>query len=48
MDAGGISGTLGNSPETDISYERGVNLPSTDILIKLAGIFDVTLDYLGL
>ena len=29
------------------AYERGVNLPSTDILIKLAGVFDVTLDYLA-
>lgn len=29
------------------AYERGVNLPSTDILIKLADSFDVTLDYLA-
>ncbi|MDH5525392.1 MAG: helix-turn-helix domain-containing protein [Desulfobulbaceae bacterium] len=29
------------------AYERGVNLPSTDILIKLAEAFDVTLDYLA-
>lgn len=29
------------------SYERGVNIPSTEILIKLAEIFDVTLDYLA-
>ena len=29
------------------AYERGVNLPSTDILIKLAEVFDVTLDYLA-
>lgn len=29
------------------SYERGVNVPSTDILIKLAEIFNVTLDYLA-
>lgn len=28
-------------------YERGVNVPSTEILIKLAEIFDVTLDYLA-
>ncbi len=29
------------------AYERGVNLPSTDVLIKLAETFDVTLDYLA-
>ncbi|PLX47443.1 MAG: transcriptional regulator [Desulfobulbaceae bacterium] len=29
------------------AYERGVNLPSTDILIRLAEAFDVTLDYLA-
>ena len=29
------------------SYERGVNVPSTDVLIKLAEIFDVTLDFLA-
>ena len=29
------------------SYERGVNVPSTQILIKLAEAFDVTLDYLA-
>jgi transcriptional regulator with XRE-family HTH domain len=29
------------------SYERAVNVPSTEILIKLAEIFDVTLDYLA-
>lgn len=29
------------------AYERGVNIPSTDILIKLAEVFDVTLDYLA-
>ena len=29
------------------SYERGVNVPSTEILIKLAETFDVTLDYLA-
>lgn len=29
------------------AYERGVNLPSTEILIKLAEIFDVTPDYLA-
>jgi len=29
------------------SYERGVNVPSTEILIKLAEAFNVTLDYLA-
>lgn len=29
------------------SYERGVNVPATDILIKLAEVFNVTLDYLA-
>ncbi len=29
------------------AYERNVNIPSTDILIKMAEVFDVTLDYLA-
>ncbi len=29
------------------SYERGVNVPATDILIKMAEVFNVTLDYLA-
>ena len=29
------------------AYERGRNIPSTDILIKLADIFHVSLDYLA-
>lgn len=29
------------------AYERGVNLPSTEVLIKLAEVFNVTLDYLA-
>ena len=29
------------------SYERGVNIPSTEVLIKLAEVFNVTLDYLA-
>ncbi|MGA1824104.1 MAG: helix-turn-helix domain-containing protein [bacterium] len=29
------------------AYERGRNIPSTDVLIKLADILDVSLDYLA-
>ena len=29
------------------AYERGANNPSTEILIKLAAVFDVSLDYLA-
>jgi len=29
------------------AYERGITSPSTDVLIKLAEVFDVTLDYLA-
>jgi transcriptional regulator with XRE-family HTH domain len=29
------------------AYERGRNVPSTEVLIKLADIFDVSLDYLA-
>jgi transcriptional regulator with XRE-family HTH domain len=29
------------------AYERGVNSPSTDFLIKIADAFDVTLDFLA-
>lgn len=29
------------------AYERGRNVPSTEVLIKLAEVFDVSLDYLA-
>ena len=29
------------------AYERGVHVPSTDVLIKVAEVFNVTLDYLA-
>ncbi len=29
------------------AYERAINIPSTEILIKLAEVFDVSLDYLA-
>ncbi len=29
------------------AYERGRNIPSTEVLMKLANIFDVSLDYLA-
>jgi len=29
------------------AYERGRNIPSTEVLIKFADIFDVSLDYLA-
>ncbi len=29
------------------AYERGANVPSTDVLIKLAEVFNVSLDYLA-
>ena len=29
------------------AYERGHNIPSTEVLMKIADIFDVSLDYLA-
>ena len=29
------------------AYERGANFPSTEVLLKLASVFDVSLDYLA-
>ena len=47
MDSGGTGRKTGYPSEQISAYERRVNLPSTDILIKLAEVFDVTLDYLA-
>lgn len=38
---------LGVHPKQVSAYGRGVNLPSTEVLIKMAEVFDVTLDYLA-
>jgi len=42
-----LADKLGIHQKQISAYERSVNLPSTDILIKLAEAFDVTLDYLA-
>lgn len=42
-----LADKMGINQKQISAYERGVNLPSTDILIKLAETFDVTLDYLA-
>ena len=41
-------GTKMNCHQKQISaYERGRNIPSTEVLMKIADIFDVSLDYLA-
>jgi len=42
-----LANKMGIKQKQISAYERGVNSPSTDILIKLAEVFDVTLDYLA-
>jgi len=42
-----LAGKMGIHQKQVSAYERGRNVPSTDVLIKLANIFDVTLDYLA-
>ncbi len=37
---------LGTHQKQISSYERGVHIPSADLLIRLAEIFEVSLDYL--
>ena len=44
---GELSKKVGIHQKQISAYERGRNVPSTDILIKLAEVFNVTLDYLA-
>ena len=47
MTQGELGKKIGIHQKQISAYERGRNIPSTDILIKLAEAFDVTLDYLA-
>jgi transcriptional regulator with XRE-family HTH domain len=47
MTQGELGEKIGIHQKQISAYERGRNIPSTDILIKLAEVFDVTLDYLA-
>ena len=47
MTQGELGKKIGIHQKQISAYERGRNIPSTDILIKLAEVFDVTLDYLA-
>ncbi|WP_036085068.1 helix-turn-helix domain-containing protein [Leptospira noguchii] len=42
-----LASRLGVQQKQVSAYERGVNFPSTEVLIKLAEVFDVSLDYLA-
>ncbi|EMO51673.1 putative bacteriophage CI repressor protein [Leptospira noguchii] len=42
-----LANKLGVQQKQVSAYERGVNFPSTEVLIKLAEVFDVSLDYLA-
>jgi transcriptional regulator with XRE-family HTH domain len=42
-----LGNKLGVHQKQVSAYERGINVPSTDVLIKLAEVFNVTLDYLA-
>ncbi|AXR64084.1 helix-turn-helix domain-containing protein [Leptospira mayottensis] len=42
-----LANKIGIQQKQVSAYERGVNFPSTEILIKLAEVFDVSLDYLA-
>jgi transcriptional regulator with XRE-family HTH domain len=47
MTQGDLAKKIGIHQKQISAYERGRNVPSTDILIKLAEVFNVTLDYLA-
>lgn len=47
MVSGELGEKLGVHQKQVSAYERGVNLPSTEVLIKLAEVFNITLDYLA-
>lgn len=42
-----LANKIGIQQKQVSAYERSVNFPSTEILIKLAEVFDVSLDYLA-
>lgn len=42
-----LADKLGIQQKQISAYERGANNPSTDVLMKLASVFDVSLDYLA-
>lgn len=42
-----LGGKIGVHQKQVSAYERGANIPSTEVLIKLAEVFDVSLDYLA-
>lgn len=44
---GELAQKIGIQQKQISAYERGVNFPSTEVLLKLAEIFDVSLDYLA-
>ena len=47
MTQGELAEKIGIHQKQVSSYERGRNTPSTEILIKLAEVFNVSLDYLA-
>ena len=44
---GELAEKLGIQQKQISAYERGANNPSTEVLLKLATVFDVSLDYLA-